>query len=343
MTHQSPLITIIVPIYNTEKYLDQCMESALCQTYSNIEIILVDDGSREQCAKLCDAYAEKYERVSVIHKKNAGLGMARNTGMEHTSGEYVTFLDSDDYIAEDLIENLYNAVQYTGTDTSKAGFLRFDNDGTIVSTKKYSDEVFPGDCARSKYAIRMIGSRPDAKDSLEMSVCATLYRMSIIRKHKLCFVSEREMISEDLCFNIDYAQYADGACTISNCGYYYRENMSSLSRQYKPERMAQCCDFYQKMKQRLAELGYGKDTIYRLDRMLFINTRVCIRQVVQGRKAFMLEDVREIRSICTQQTLQDVISEHPIEKMKFGQRFFIILLKNRCSMLLYTIGKMGIC
>ena len=94
----NPLISIIVPVYNVEQYLPRCIDSIIHQTYSNLEIILVDDGSTDSCGALCDNYAEKDGRIQVIHQQNAGLGPARNSGMKICSGEYVTFIDSDDFI-----------------------------------------------------------------------------------------------------------------------------------------------------------------------------------------------------------------------------------------------------
>ena len=93
---EKSLISVIVPIYNVSRYLDRCMESLLHQTYKNIEIIMVDDGSPDDCGKKCDRYAAEEPRIKVIHKKNAGLGMARNSGLEIAEGEYVMFIDSDD-------------------------------------------------------------------------------------------------------------------------------------------------------------------------------------------------------------------------------------------------------
>ena len=94
----SPLVTIVVPIYNVEKYLTRCVDSIINQTYQNLEIILVDDGSPDNCPRICDEYAKKDHRIKVIHKINAGLGMARNTGIENATGKYICFFDSDDYI-----------------------------------------------------------------------------------------------------------------------------------------------------------------------------------------------------------------------------------------------------
>jgi len=108
-----PLISVIVPIYNVERYLPKCVDSILSQTYENLEIILVDDGSADSCGSICDEYAKKDSRVRVIHKQNGGLSDARNCGIEASSGEYLGFVDSDDYIAPDMYMTLYElSVRY---------------------------------------------------------------------------------------------------------------------------------------------------------------------------------------------------------------------------------------
>ena len=102
-------ISVIVPVYNVEKYLTKCVDSIMNQTYKDLEIILVDDGSTDNSGKICDEYVKKDKRFKVIHKKNGGLSDARNVGIKNSTGEYLSFIDSDDYIDNDMIECLYNA------------------------------------------------------------------------------------------------------------------------------------------------------------------------------------------------------------------------------------------
>lgn len=110
---EEPLISVIVPVYNVEKYLDKCVDSIVNQTYKNLEIILVDDGSPDNCPKMCDDWSEKDKRIKVIHKKNGGLSDARNKGIEMANGEYIGFVDSDDYVEGNYIEFLYkNIIDY---------------------------------------------------------------------------------------------------------------------------------------------------------------------------------------------------------------------------------------
>ena len=114
-----PLISVIVPVYKVEKYLGRCVESLLSQTYENTEIILVDDGSPDNCPALCDAYADKYEKIRVIHQENKGLSGARNTGIDHAKGEYLAFVDSDDKWSPYFLESLYKALKEHDADISQ--------------------------------------------------------------------------------------------------------------------------------------------------------------------------------------------------------------------------------
>ena len=120
------LISIIVPIYNVEKYINQCLDSIINQTYKNLEIILVDDGSPDNCGKICDEYAIKDNRIKVIHKENGGLSSARNAGLDVASGEYISFIDSDDYVAENFIEKLYGLCKENDAEIAECGFIKFE-------------------------------------------------------------------------------------------------------------------------------------------------------------------------------------------------------------------------
>lgn len=110
MVNNKPLITVVVPVYNKEKYINQCIDTILAQTYKNLEIILVDDGSPDKCPEICDEYATKDKRIKVIHQKNSGLSATRNVGLEIGKGQYISFIDSDDYIEPDMLEYLYDLI-----------------------------------------------------------------------------------------------------------------------------------------------------------------------------------------------------------------------------------------
>ena len=128
------LISVIIPIYRVELYLKECIDSVLNQTYKNMEIILVDDGSDDNCPNICDAYKKKDSRIQVIHKKNGGLSDARNAGIEIAKGEYICFIDSDDVIHPSFLQILYEDLIETGSDMSICHYEKVDKIPEIYKT-----------------------------------------------------------------------------------------------------------------------------------------------------------------------------------------------------------------
>ena len=169
----SKLLTIVVPVYKVEAYLDRCVQSIADQTYRNLEIILVDDGSPDNCGSMCDAWAQKDERIKVIHKENGGLSDARNAGMAVASGEYIGFIDSDDYIAPEMFQLLYDQLCTDGSDIAACGVEMVFEDGTP------SRPLTPSGCTvlNRKEAMEAI-----LRESwLKQPVWYKLYRADLIR------------------------------------------------------------------------------------------------------------------------------------------------------------------
>ena len=128
-----PKVSIIVPVYDVENYLQKCIDSILAQTFTDFELILVDDGSPDNCPALCDAAAAKDARIRVLHQKNGGLSAARNAGLDVARGEWIGFVDSDDYIAPEMYETLYKAVQSTGADLALCDYVKVDETGALCT------------------------------------------------------------------------------------------------------------------------------------------------------------------------------------------------------------------
>ena len=145
----NPLISIIVPIYNVEKYLNKCVQSLLNQTYKNLEIFLVDDGSPDNCDQICDDYAEKDKRIKVIHKKNGGLADARNVAIDIATGEWIVFVDSDDYVESDYVENLFSLTQKYDCKIACSGFRYVFENEDIPSSVNDTQEK---ECCYDKWS-----------------------------------------------------------------------------------------------------------------------------------------------------------------------------------------------
>lgn len=140
------LITLIVPIYMVEPYLNRCIKSLVTQTYQNLEIILVDDGSKDNCPAICDAWAKKDSRIRVIHRKNGGLSAARNSGIDAAKGEYLAFVDSDDFVSDEFIETLYQACKQTGSQIAQCRYEYVDGDKMTKDKEEVTEpmEVYSG-------------------------------------------------------------------------------------------------------------------------------------------------------------------------------------------------------
>lgn len=170
-----PLISVIIPVYNVEKYLDRCVQSVVDQTYKNLEIILVDDGSLDNCPLLCDNWMAKDNRIKVIHKSNGGLSDARNRGLEESNGKYITFIDSDDYVDINYVKELYNAIKSNDCDISVSGIVVKYSNGTVLN--KYTnikEELTP------KETLKKILY----DDGIDISATAKLYKKELFENIK---------------------------------------------------------------------------------------------------------------------------------------------------------------
>ena len=242
------LVSIVVPIYNVEKYLDRCIESLIGQTYRNIEIILIDDGSPDACPQICDSYAKMDGRIKVIHKENAGLGMARNTGIENATGEYICFFDSDDYVEPDTIEKCVSAALDNDADLVIFGHDRVTGEGKCIYEirPKTSQKVFFGvEITERLLPMSLSADIESGEDwNLPLSAWNKMYSLKLIRASGWRFVSEREIISEDFYSLVEFHGYLRKVVILEDVFYHYTVNDSSLSRSYRSDRCNKVKEFY---------------------------------------------------------------------------------------------------
>ena len=333
------MITIIVPVYNVEKYIKECVESLINQTYKNIEIILVDDGSKDKSGIICDAYAAKDNRIKVIHKKNEGLGFARNTGLKVAQGKFVTFIDSDDKAETDLVEKLMNEIYKADCDTCIGGFKRILENGSIDFEEKYDKAIYEGGDVYNKLFSRMLGSAPDKHDAIRMSVWNVMYSMDIIRKHNIEFPSERIFISEDIIWDSEYYKYSKKASVINSTAYSYRITPGSLTQKYKPNMLEKICFLYNEMYKKLSG---DKAKIIRLQRQFFVNLRACIKQERSSVSHKSDIEIRTaIKEIVNNRVVHDVSVEYLRIIQQRKQKLFVWAVRYKYVTLLYLLNKIG--
>lgn len=281
-------VSIIIPIYNVEKYLDKCVQSARHQTLQDIEIILVDDESPDRCPQMCDEYAKMDSRIKIIHKKNGGLGFARNSGLEVATGEYVTFLDSDDFVDLYTYEHLYNIAKTENLDAVYYKFKRFINEDEIEQAEP-SKEITKYEKENIKeLMLDIIASEPSAKvdHKIQCSSCTAMYRMNIINDNRVSFHSERELISEDLIFNLDFLKHAKSVAFNKGEHYHYRESLGSLTYKVRADRFEKDCYQYEYIKKECCNWGLEPTDVYCRDKRFLIGyARTAISQFLASDKS----------------------------------------------------------
>lgn len=216
-----PLITVIVPAYKVESYLPICVESIINQTYKNIEIILVDDGSPDRCGAICDEYALKDNRIRVLHKDNGGLSSARNAGMKVMEGEFVTFIDSDDYVSPFYVEHLFNALRIDDADLAVSWFAEV-NEGEKIDTNG-RENLSCYEQLNQKQSLQHLLYQ----DGIETSAWGKLYKSDLIEGLRY----PEGKLYEDIPVTSQYILKSKSVALIRNVDYYYLQRKASIQYQ----------------------------------------------------------------------------------------------------------------
>ena len=239
-------VSIIISIYNAENYLNRCVESILRQTYRNLEILLVDAGSTDNSPRLCEAYAQKDSRIKVIHRDKGGLPEAKNAGLKEISGDYVYFLDGNDYVADTLVEAALEKAEDTSADLVLFHYKKVDEFDNLLSTVRFQTAEAEEQDILELLMRPLLGSR----EGLELG--NRLFNASLIRKKHLRFWSNEANFSEDRGFALAYALHASRISFLPEVLYYYRIRKGS-NRAWSPKepRLSEAVELCKLLKQRL--------------------------------------------------------------------------------------------
>lgn len=333
-----PKVSVIVPIYNVEKYLDECMHSLLNQTLRDIEIIMVDDESPDNCPKMCDEYAKRDARVKVIHKKNAGLGFARNSGLDVASGEFVAFIDSDDFVDLNMFEHLYQVAKEYHADEVRCG-IKFYVDG------KFSDRhdvdaltVFSGKEKVIDFMLDVVGPLPECKRDVKymMSSCCCIHSRKVIEDNHVRFLSERECLSEDLIWDVDLFSKMNCIVYVPECHYAYRMNPSSLTHQYSREKYKRNYKFFEILESKLSHiLPLEKYELHLLrSQMLYFRNAIA---------SFAINNCKvqnDIKYVLYDDFWNRIFDKYPLYRLPLKQRLYYTLSKVKSPVLMWLLTKM---
>lgn len=211
------LVSIIVPVYNVEKYLDKCVQSLVRQTYSNLEIILIDDGATDNSGMVCDKWASKDERVKVIHTENRGLSAARNTGIDNSVGHFLCFVDSDDWIEPDMVSSLVENMSLCKADISSCGLKKDYDEQKIVFNKQLEDKVI-----EQKQMFHEIL----CNENVYGYVCNKLFLKEIVNNLRF---DETLFSQEDMDFTMKYLEKCKKCVYTESEYYHYRQRRESMT------------------------------------------------------------------------------------------------------------------
>ncbi len=329
------LVSIVVPIYKTEKYLERCINSIVSQTYEKLEIILVDDGSPDKCPQICDAYAEIDSRVVVVHKENQGLGMARNTGIEISTGNYICFFDSDDFIENNAIEILVEAAEKHKAQIVSFGFKRLDSELTCRGIVKTDEMIlFQGkDRIHNDYIPEMIC--PCTTDTeiigLWMSMWSSMFSLDYIKRIGWRCVSERDIISEDVYSLLDLYKKVDCVIVLDKVLYNYCDNGESLSRVFRVDRLDKINEFYDKTRKLCIDLSYEKKITDRIASPYIDFNVAALKQLY---KAQIPNKYSIYKSVVSGKNFRTALDCIEMDRMSRAKKIFLLMIKRKC----YFIG-----
>lgn len=340
------LVTIVIPIYNTERYLERCIESVVNQTYRALEIILVDDGSPDHCPRICDEYAGKDPRIKVIHKKNEGLGMARNTGIDHATGDYICFFDSDDYVEPDTIETCVTAAREREADLVIFGMDDVTPDGAALDTHIPCPpkQLFIGEeITNILLPMAVYRNLKTGEDwEIGLSACNRLYSMALIRETGWRFVSEREIISEDFYSLAELHGYLNRVYVIGRAFYHYMVNNASLSRSFKPDRFERIKLFYGAMISLSEKMGL-RDALDQPIKWFTFGISMGAMKLVVTSELGLKERRRELQKMIKDDCLQEIVRTTCYDRCGFQKKLLYTATKYKlvwlCFLLLYLRNK----
>lgn len=339
-----PKVSIIVPCWGVEKYLDRCVESLVNQTLKDIEIVLVDDVSPDRVPEMCDGWTKKDARIKVIHKpKNEGLGMACNTGIEAATGEYIAFCDSDDWVELDTYERLYATAVNTKADAVYSGIQTIDDAGVVRPMNQPDRFEVMNDRKRIlEYAMDMICSKAEdpVESHIAMSAKIVLYRRALIEENNLRFESERVLISEDLIWNLDVMGHSSVIITLPETFYYYYNNKISISKKVRLDRFSFFKSIRMELMHRTKSMDFPAEVFTRIDRMFLRHVRADIGNVLLSEIPVCLR-YKLVKERMTDSITQEVLSSFPLEKLTSQQRLIMGLIKHKCVFLMYILYKIG--
>lgn len=317
-------VSVILPIYNVEEFLPKSIESVMDQTYRNLEIVLVDDGSTDSCPKICDDYARKDKRIKVIHKKNGGLSSARNAGIDMASGEFIYFLDSDDYIETNLVEMCVSVIQTTMCDVVVFNHVIESESKEEIGKTHFSQQQIITDTIdkKMKYVSNIL-----LKYQVGWNAWNRFYKADIIRDNKLYYPDNNVIFAEDQAFALLIALYQKKMVVVEDVLYHYLQRETSImGKNKKPplSKFVKLCLDYENYVETMSE-----DTVQCFEKY---KAKIFLRLLVNELK-YSSNDFND--AVMRVRDLPDNEKRQVIEYLKKEKRTSFLKIRNREELAFY--------
>ena len=323
------VISIIVPIYNIEKYLARSIESLIGQTYPHLEIILVNDGSKDQSLSICQEYAKKDKRIVIIDKVNEGVSIARNTGIEAATGKYIGFIDPDDWVEPDMYEKLYNQLKKWDAPVSLCNYFKDSKKRSSPKTFAFKDEVLRGEEVTQKLVNNMVGMPDLMPTNVVIMGCVWrgLFKKEFLDAHELRF-SPGLTIMEDLVFMVQTLLKCECVAIEQGAYYHYVQNPSSALHTYNKRLWEDQIKVYHLLEQTFIEMGIEEEMQSRLDFRYIGMVLSAIKNETYMKKNSDLKDtVANIRQICQDEKLKFVLER--VKPIQVPEKKVVTKQKNK--------------
>lgn len=226
------IISVIVPVYNSEKYLERCVDSLLNQTYPHIEIVLVNDGSVDSSGNMCDSYSRTYPRIQTVHQENGGAAVARRNGVFHARGEYIAFVDADDWVEKDYLEQLVAGVEDTHADVAIGAIRNYNGVSYADSVSYFKPGFYDHATLQQEIYPRMLSASPYFSFGILPSMWGKLWKKTIVEKN-LDALQIGITFGEDCCFTYSALLDCNSICITENSHYIYCLNEQSITHSFK--------------------------------------------------------------------------------------------------------------
>lgn len=334
-------VSIIIPIYNVEKFLPKCLESVIGQTYADLEIICVDDGTPDKSAAVILSYAEKDGRIKLISQKNQGLSGARNTGIAAATGDYVIFLDGDDWLDCEAVAAAVATAEKNSADVVMWSYVREFPEHSAEKIIFGEDKLFDEEGSR-KLHRRMAGllgeetSNPGDADSL-VTAWGKLYRADIIKENELQFVDTKIIGTEDALFNLQLFGFVKRAYFINRpFNHYRKDNRTSLTRSYKARLFSQWNELYDRMESYIAENELGEEFEAAL------SNRICFSMIGLGLTELLNPEghrarIRNIKKFISTERYKKAYGRLNMKYLPIHWKIFFFFCKKRFALGVYLL------